>query len=69
MEELGFEILRISEVSISINGEQELFQDIFGTTLVSRSMIKADVPDGAVLVPQIAEFYDYGDEEPTVEAL
>lgn len=70
LEELGFKILQVSEASISISGQIELFQDVFGTRLERRT-VAAPAPSTAMIQAEAEpqEFYDYGGEAPTTDAL
>jgi len=37
LRDLGFEVVQVSEVTITISGDKELFEDVFDTTLEERS--------------------------------
>ena len=70
LKKLGFTVSAVSEVSISIQGEADLFQDVFGKPVEKRAVVEPgveDLPDQ--LTPAPREFYDYDGDEPTTEAL
>lgn len=70
LKKLGFTVSAISEVSISVQGEEGLFQEVFGKKVAKRAVVESgaeELPDQSF--PASRVFYDYDGDEPTTEAL